>query len=450
MKKIAIPIIVALLVGVVAAYFLLPSRLPNHVHPAEPNSFGAVTAHLDSGGELYVYFSTERIIKAFDQFSAKISERFSGSDAESQAAAFFLKLMTDSGMKEISGVGVSSVTVTPEYSRLRMFVHHASDRNRGLIWQIGSDRPRELEELRLLPAATVLAAFDEIRLDKFWQWLKQEVAASNLGPMKEGISAIEPMLKVQGIDLEAVLRSLNGPMGYLITLDPKRQVSIPRQALPPLTIPEPGLAIVMKVNDLILFNLLKSKLPMAKFVDNGELKKLSFGGLSAPFPLEPTIVAAEGWLFFASNPRLIEAMLAAKAKGDGLVAGAEYAEMATGLPRQGNGFTYLGARFWELILNIQKESQAEAGNTPEQRAVLRLLSDLFPRGAKFYGVVERLPNGIGFTANHNLRLEKLLLLPFEVAAEMKPRFATAPPPESPGQQQTTQPREASDLSTGRQ
>src|ERR1041385_496071 len=91
--------------------------MTSSVSSAEKNSFKEVASHLDAGGNLYVYLSTE-------QFLGGLSEKVSGwrqfivsnpgisaEDSAGVNKAFDIatKLIHDSGVEDVSGFGMSSI-----------------------------------------------------------------------------------------------------------------------------------------------------------------------------------------------------------------------------------------------------------------------------------------------------------------------------------------------------
>jgi hypothetical protein len=416
MKKAVIYVLIGLLVGAALMYFLGPARFPNKIKPAEPTSFNAVTAKLDAGGDLYAYIDTERFIRSVEGLIANFAKAvpFKAEDKEAAVASFVFRLLGKSGLNEISGVGLSNVAIASGLQRTRMVVHHDPDKNTGLIWQLAQTGPRELAELDLLPADTALAVFNEFRLDRFWTWVKQELEASGIPDAANFAKQTEPMLAAQGVDLPKLLGSLTGSVGYVVTLDKDRMVSLP-QGESAMTIPEPGLGIVIGVKDATLFDLLKSKLPMAAFGEKDGRKTLQFPSIPAPVPLEPCITADKGILIAASTPRLADALLQVRAKNDGLVKTDEYKELARNVPARGNGFTYVSPRLWRIYMSFLEKA---AAGKPEGKPVKDLLFSMFPRELKAFGVMETRADGVVWTSCHNMSPEMMVLMPLASVAGM--------------------------------
>jgi hypothetical protein len=416
MKKIVIYVLIGILVGAGLMYLLRPTRFPNEVKPATPTSFRAVTGQLDAGGDLYAYVSTERLIRTVNEMIAKFTKAMPGQTGGSEMAAvsFAFRLIGKLGLNEISGVGLSNVALTPDLQRTRMVVHHYQDQSQGLIWQLAGNEPRELTELNLLPSDTAIAAFNELRLDTCWSWIKKELNASGIPDVQKYAGMVEPMLAIQGVQLPKLLASLTGSMGYMITLDRQRKVTLPGGEHS-WSIPEPGLALVIGVKDSTLFDLLKAKLSMAKFSEKAGRKTLQFSALPMPVPLQPCIVSDSGLLIVASTTRLAEAILQSRDKADGLVKSEEYKELARYVPDRGNGFSFVSPRFWSIMTDIIKK---RAGADAESKPFTDIFFSLFPREMKAFAVVQHHQDGSLWTVCHNLSPELIILLPVASAVGM--------------------------------
>ncbi len=356
MKKTLIGILIGLVVGGLLIYQLAGPGFWHKAPAGERNSFYPVTDKLDAGGPFYLYASTESVIRAVGEFSAKIRAFIPANPETTQAVEIFdfiAGLIKKSGLAEISGVGISSIPIDAELRRMRLVIHHYRDQGKGILWQVMGEKPHGLEELKLLPADTVLASFSDFDIHALWQWFKSETEASKLAGLKKTIFSAESMLQKLGIPFEKILQSLSGGMGALVTLDAKKNMVIPIGGTT-LTFPEPGLALLFAVKDDTLFNLIAQKIPFAQKTEEKGVKKLLIPLPPLPFPLKPAIVQRDGWLIVAAHEKLIEAMFAAREKKNGLLASSEFQKLAAGIPTKGNGFRFLSPRFSRTLANIQK------------------------------------------------------------------------------------------------
>jgi general secretion pathway protein G len=441
MKKVIISVLIGLIVGGGAVYLILHFQkagpAPATVDSAVKNSFAEVTSKLDGGGELYLYVSTGRIVNYVEDFAAKLRKIVAANVDESRPEMmnglkifdFVYAMIKDSGLMEISGLGMSSVAIDETLNRSKFVLHHYKGEGKGLIWQMMEEKPHDLEGLKLLPADTVLASFSDFRIKALWQWFKGEVEKSDLPGLKQAVPSIEPMLLKQGLDLNKLLDSLAGRVGFILSLDSKTKKTIPAGSIT-MEIPDPAVAIVFTVKDSYLFDLLKSKMPFAQFSEEGGMKKIQIPVPPMPITVAPTIVQKDGLLIIASNNQIVEAMMAAADKGDGLTATDEFKKLSEGVPGQGNQFRFLSARFFQLILDIQKKAVEAAGTMKAEDSAAKELFDLFPKKLAFYGVQQNTAEGQIVTFNHTLKMEHLVLLPATavlgvVAAIAVPNFLTA-------------------------
>src|ERR1022692_3810371 len=99
---------------------------------AEKTSFDEVTSKLDKGGNLYLYLSTEQVLGGLPAKMAGISN-FIGSlpmvsSEQSQTVGkvfnFANGWIKDSGIDQISGVGMSSIAREPGFYYGKLIVHH--------------------------------------------------------------------------------------------------------------------------------------------------------------------------------------------------------------------------------------------------------------------------------------------------------------------------------------
>ncbi len=414
MKKALVFILIGLLAGAAAMYFLGPARLPNKIKPAEPTSFIPVTSRLDSGGDVYGYLSTEQLIRSIEGLVTKLAKALplEPDSKEAEILPFLFNLIDKSGLKDISGVGLSNVSLPGGLQRTRLVVHHDAEKNTGLIWQAAPAGPRTLSEIKLLPADTALAAFSEFRLDTVWAWIKKEGEASSLADVRKFAGQAESMLAAQGVDLPKLLGSFSGSIGYIVTLDKAKTIALPGDEAG-LTIPEPGLAIVIGTKDSTFFDLLKAKLPMAVFTEKDGRKTLQFSAIPAPIPLEPCIVMSEGFVIVATSPGRADALLQARTGTGGLAGEAEFKELASRVPARGNGFAYLSPRLFQIYIGlIEKAATAKPEDKPFADALFKFL----PRDLKAFSVMERRFDGIVWSSCHNMSLTSMVMAPMTTAA----------------------------------
>jgi type II secretory pathway pseudopilin PulG len=428
MKKINILVVIGVIIGSVILTLNLnqcsskSEATGKPITSAKKTSFNEVTANLNPGGSLYLYVSTEGLVKAVDEFAQNlrkiIETKLSESPEENKEALaiydFIYALIKKSGLMEISGIGVSSIALDEQLNHSKVVVHHYKDKGKGLIWDLMQGGPHELTGLKMLPADTVMAGFADCKLNVLWQWIKNQVEASALPGVKKAILSVEPMMQQQGIQLSQLLESLTG-MGYLISLDSSTKCPIPMGKIA-LEIPEPAIAIVCFVKDESLFNLLQAKLPMANPSEEKGMKKLQFQAPKMPFTLEPVIVQKDNMMILASNNKILDAMFAAKDKGNGLIATEEFKKLSTRIPTNGNSFRFVSQRFLGTFLDIQRKIVEMTKGATGKEAKDMAIFDLFAPKMAVFGVLQNTDEGTVYMLNHTMGFESMILLPAAAAA----------------------------------
>ena len=108
--------------------------LPPGTVSAEKNSFADVTSRLDTGGNFYLYLSTEQFLEGL---STKVSgwrgfidalPNMSGDDRANLGKAFDVvtSLIKDSGIEDVSGFGMSAISTEKGVYHSKAFLHHYS------------------------------------------------------------------------------------------------------------------------------------------------------------------------------------------------------------------------------------------------------------------------------------------------------------------------------------
>ena len=127
---------------------------PQPVRPApasaEKTSFQEVTSQLDPGGNLFAYFGTEQWIRgASEQVSSwrgilQLTPVLTDEQRAEANKGFDLatRLIRNSGLEEISGVGMSGIATEKGRYRTKLMVHHYPDRKSGYLWSLFGAAPK--------------------------------------------------------------------------------------------------------------------------------------------------------------------------------------------------------------------------------------------------------------------------------------------------------------------
>jgi hypothetical protein len=393
---------------------------------AETNSFAQVTSHLDAGGNLYLYLGTAQWLDGLSQKVGAWRDTIQSlpnvqPDQRDKLVGLFdlaTNLIQDSGIEDVSGFGMSSIAVEKGFYRTKMVLHHYPGRGNGFLWTAFGAQPHPLDGLDLLPTTTAFAGFGDLDLAQLWSAVEKDLTQSGIPEINQGLTNARAGFKqATGLDFDDTLASLGGEYGIIITLDATKTVSIPTGPTPPLQFPEPGILVVTKVKDDLIFNRVKEvlqqgKLPLMQTDTNG-LRMLS---VTVPFPLpitlKPSIARSGDYLFIATSDTLIEQVLAVQAgKQPGLKSTDEFKKLAEGLPTQGNRFAYVSKRFGETWIGIQQQIADRAAlDNAGQGQLIRKFATLNPPAFAF-SVAANTPEGWMMTDNGSQDGAKLVLLP---------------------------------------
>jgi hypothetical protein len=440
-KLLVIILVVAVSVAATVAvqkYVLESPGVPGEkkIATAEKNSFNQVTRNLDPGGSFYMYLSTEKIIKKVREFIVNIKEmalKEAKEDAQKklieQIAHFVTMLLNDSGLFEVSGVGISSVAMENGFNHGKMVLHHYKDEGQGLMWNLLQSPPHVLDSQKLLPGDTVFADFSDCGLPYLWEWLNKEAATSGIPELKKGIAEFKLKLESNGIDLDAILGSLGGQWGFIVTFDESKKSKLPLMGKI-IEIPDPAFALVLYVKDEVILNLLE-KISRQKAKVEGDVKTLAGPQpMGAPITLEPLIVQKGNLLLLASNSKIADDIFAGQGGADGLTTGEEFKNLSLHMPKKGNNYTFLSSKIFKTVTEIQKKAMEMSGG--QEKAVFSFIEKLniFPEGLAVYSVMQNTAEGFVFSSNNNLPIGSAALLPAiaaggVVAAIAIPNFIAA-------------------------
>src|SRR5579862_3252214 len=348
---------------------------------AEKTSFAEVTSQLDPGGNFYLYLGTAQWL---DGLSAKVGawrQTFAAmpnlkpEDTANVNKAFDLvtSLIKDSGVEDVSGVGMSSVEIEKGMFRNKAMLHHYPGKGDGFLWKLAGKGPHPLTGLDLLPPDTALAIFSDADLPLLWTVAQKEVTQANLPQAQAWMDQLPVQFEQKTkVKWDTFLNSLGGEFGFVMTLDPSNNIPVPMPG-GALEIPSPGLLLVIKVNDDTIFNRIDAELksnPQVISVDQPGLKMRTMPvPLPLPIALRPTAATSGGYLFIASSDALINDALAVKSgQQPGLKSTAEFKHVSQGVPDQGNQFCYLSQRFAETMMKVQQQVMNANAKTDPQTA----------------------------------------------------------------------------------
>jgi hypothetical protein len=396
---------------------VLKSPVPGEtIKPAEKCSFYEVTRNLDPGGSFYMYLSTEQIIKKVEELIENI-KLMAISDSQDPAKKneagpivdIVSMVLKESGLFEISGVGLSSVAMDNGFSHSKMVIHHYRGKDDGLIWNLMEEGSDALDSQKLLPANTAFAAFSNQRPGYFWEWLNKKAKENNFAGLQKMLDGLRQMLKTKEIDLDKIIASLNGKKGIIVTLDETKMNKIPAMGQT-LEIPDPAVALVFYIEDETIFNMMQKLIPIPPQV-TGKVKKIAGPVLPMPVTLAPMIVQRDNLLIFATSGKIVDDIFACRDGAKGLLAADEFKKLLVYMPEKGDGFSFLSAKIFNIITDIQEKASAAASEEAKSSfdALKRL--NLFPKDLSFYNVIQNTDEGFVFSSNNNLPLAAAAVMP---------------------------------------
>ena len=400
-----------------------PARLAAQDEAAK--RFDEVIAVLDKGGDTYVYLSSKELATKLREryplfamlLEADAATKGDAKLAETRAGLQAIeKLVTQSGLQEISALGISSVRVDEELYRLRAMVHHGAGGGKGKVWQLLAARQHPLEGFDLLPDTTGAAVLGDLDLAIAWDWLAATVRTVGDPNAVQNFENALATFKAQGIDLEALIRSTDGQVGVAITLDDKQMVNFPIEGRN-VAIPEPAALVFVKVKDDRILQTLKTlwtkqQVPYRTRALGDGVDLYSFPAPMAqalPFTFLPSLCLSKNWLLVGSNASVItQALDVRDGKTKGLTANPEYARLSQDLPREGNHFLWLSPKVGRYAADVLRAGLAK-DNPPERVEQLLELSEQARNPLCFCGVTARRDNGVLLTVNSNVQLSNAVL-----------------------------------------
>ncbi len=412
---------------------------------AEKNSFAEVTSKLDPGGNLYLYLGTEQVLSGLSNRLSAASNFLSalpdipGTGRQTLDTVFAVLggVVKDSGIGQISGLGMSSIAREPGFYFSKVIVHHYPGQNAGLVWSLFGKSPHPLKQLDLLPENTALAAAFDFDLPLAWTHIQQTAQALNIPDIASALDKLPAQFRQRtGLDWDATLLSLGGEYGLILTLDPHKNITVPIGDKP-LDIPNPGLCFVFKVNSDLVFNRVDQALEdnplLGKLLTKVDEPGLKMRTVAVPIPLpvdvRPSLARMGDYLLLASSDTVVREIVAVKSgQKKGYKTTDEFKRLSQGVPDDGNNFCLAAASFGGAVAQIQEKTMANENMDP---AALKSLRQLLQRAtnAASYSVGANGPDGWEAIANGSQSLQMAVVpaafVAGAVAAIAIPNFVKA-------------------------
>ncbi len=409
--------------------------------------FDRVMENLDAGGVFLLVVNGEDFMRGLpdklDQFWQAVltvipEEEKQGEDfALAQGVvSLLLSSLAESGLPELNAVGMSSKRVDGRLFRNRMVFDRQPMAEPGLLWRLGGSVNRPLESFMVFPENTVLASYGVFDLSTLFSWVQNQVETSDLPQARQAMADWLLTTRQMGFDFEKMFASVNGDMGWVVTMDRERRLQIPVEDRE-IEIPHLELAFLLGCQDDEIFRVLDtllnfSPMPVAR-LDREQLRLRTIElPVDEQWPLSPTLARFGDYLVVASTRELAEAIVAVnRGQAPSLFADPEFNRLRTGLPGAGTGFSYLAPELMEEYYDFIQRLTREDEEAEEMQELFEQMMEWFgSRDQVAVSVTTVNPHGWTIDSHNTQSLRQLVLLPVVavpamVAGMALPAFATA-------------------------
>ena len=373
--------------------------------------------YLNQGGEFYLALDSSQWAPKLEEAVAKIRSAVEAAvpehDQDDARLAFYFinAFLRDSGLRDLGGIGASSVATAKDMHHSRLFLQHPAGGPKGLFWDAFTAENQPFDLLPRLPATTAYARWCVIRPKPVWGWIKATVEgcgkADIVRDFHEGLARVK---KEEGIEIDRLIDSVTGGLGIVVTLDPKTKIRVPVERGQTIEAPAFAGALILEVEDDTLFELIGKALT----ADGKEFERVDRDGIrSYSFPedefedtgflTQPAISRFGRYLVLSSSNDLLTTL--ATGKG-GLAATPHFQRCQQAMPKQGFAFSYLspvtGGTVYDLVVAAAAVDEPKAEEMAA--AMLAPLRDLFS-----WSVSLRTPDGVACVANQSPGFAQLLV-----------------------------------------
>jgi hypothetical protein len=388
---------------------------------AVKNSFDEVTAKLDKGGNFYLYLSTEQVLTNLSVSLSTLSNFFgtlpaipgTGRQTLDKVFAVLEVVVKQSGVSEISGLGMSSIAREPELYYNKLVLHHYPGQNAGLVWTLFGKSAHPLTEVDMLPETTAVASGFDFDLPLLWTNIQMAAQTLDVPEVTSALDQVPAKFKqLTGLELDAAMNSLSGEYGLIVTLDPHKIISVPL-GVKSMDIPSPGICLVFKVNSNLIFDRVDEVFkgnPLVTKVDEPDLKMRTMT-IPLPIPLEvrPSLARVGDYLLFASSDSLVREIVAVKSEQKkGYKSTDEFKRLSQGVPSEGNNFSLISGVFTGTVSQFQGKHMASQGM---DAGSLDSFQKLFQTSTNAYSMSANGPDGWVATGNGASQSAAALVVP---------------------------------------
>lgn len=326
---------------------------------------GEVYSRLDVDGDFLLFLGMDDVLRALrgELKSVVDAVNQAGGVADGTAKAVLTHLdpaLEWLGLYAVHGVGFSLARQADGAYDYKEY--WLGGEGGGALWRLAG-KPVAQELVDYLPAKTAAFVAHSAGVKSVWETALEGAAKFAGAEAKDALVAqVAGMKDAVGVDVQAILQSIEDEWALAVTLDPATTISIPTPDGKAITIPEPGLLLALDVADGTIAQSIRTFLEgqgtQLKETKVGDRSVFSFvlpEPLPVPVPFEPAMVMVDDTHFlFALHPSTLEAALASKAAGGALRKGDEFVQAFAGMPAKVNGAFYMGKLFSAAVVDLQK------------------------------------------------------------------------------------------------
>jgi hypothetical protein len=338
--------------------------------------FAKVSANLDPGGLVYLFWSADKLFAEMDKKLASVrdeainAEGLSADEKESLKNELDLtaRIVSTSGLEGIKAIGFSSKKEDSGLFLNKSFIY-LPDRS-GFLWETFAKPSHDLKVLDSIPANTEAFAFYDVDLGALWRSVSNVLAESKVPAATDWVQKFPQRVQgLLGMNPDDLAASLGDQIGFIVTLDPKSSIQIPgRGQDAAVEIPEPAAALIWTVKDDKIFDRLDtwfSLNPQVQKIDEPDLKMRLLPGRAPAQYVSMALARSGDYLIIATSDKLVRAIVNTRAgKIPGVKSSPEFGQLSAGLPEQGNGVAYATKTFQNAATKIRAVVQPDntAGN----------------------------------------------------------------------------------------
>lgn len=375
MKKISLKMnsIRKIIIPLFISFFSLLIISGNSAEPAK-TSFEAVTAKLDRNGHLLAYFNTAKTMKQLGQMMDSLIEIAKSNDSANPLAnnPFIGPMVSgiseaikpayeESGIGQIGGVGMSSLAIKKDQWRQKTFIYRDSKKGEGLIWEMFGSEPHSLEILELAPAQTALLAHSDLRISALMDWVDR---------ISEKVTGGQSVTASAPTEFKDILNAFDDEVGFLMTLDPNKQLKIPGfmiQAEEDLEMNSFAFALIARTRGDKIISMINETMEGGFATpQRTKLKGVNLNSIPLPLPIpiegldiSPCYFQVDDYMVLASSTSLGKSIIEAKNGKGQITENDDFRRLTEGLDLTSNGISYVSSNFTEWSIKLNELSMGQ-------------------------------------------------------------------------------------------